>query len=98
MVCADAPFRAREPGVRAHARLPAASCSHPGMSQEPRNPVVGGGGAWALSMAAQQPATEGEGMRRLSWPLRPLPDGRGEVWRWDLATIAQLPTARAALR
>jgi anti-sigma regulatory factor (Ser/Thr protein kinase) len=37
-------------------------------------------------------------MGRLSWPLRPLPDGRGEVWRWDLATIAELPAARAALR
>ena len=33
-----------------------------------------------------------------SWPLRPLPDGRGEVWRWDLGTIAELPAARAALR
>jgi anti-sigma regulatory factor (Ser/Thr protein kinase) len=37
-------------------------------------------------------------MARLSWPLRPLPDGRGEVWRWNLATIAELPAARAALR
>ena len=37
-------------------------------------------------------------MARLSWPLRPLPDGRGEVWRWDLVTIAELPAARAALR
>ena len=25
-------------------------------------------------------------MGRLAWPLRPLPDGRGEVWRWDLGT------------
>jgi anti-sigma regulatory factor (Ser/Thr protein kinase) len=37
-------------------------------------------------------------MGRLSWPLRPLPDGRGEVWRWDLVTIAELPAARAVLR
>ncbi len=37
-------------------------------------------------------------MAGLSWPLRPLPDGRGEVWRWDLVTIAELPAARAALR
>ncbi len=37
-------------------------------------------------------------MGRLSWPLRPLPDGRGEVWRWNLDAIAELPAARAALR
>jgi anti-sigma regulatory factor (Ser/Thr protein kinase) len=37
-------------------------------------------------------------VRRLSWPLRPLPDGRGEVWRWDLSTVAELPAARAGLR
>ena len=37
-------------------------------------------------------------MGRSSWPLRPLPDGRGEVWRWDLATLAELPAARAGLR
>lgn len=37
-------------------------------------------------------------MHRLSWPLRPLPHGRGEVWRWDLRTVAELPAARAALR
>ena len=37
-------------------------------------------------------------MGRLAWPLRPLPDGRGEVWRWDLAGLAELPAARAALR
>jgi anti-sigma regulatory factor (Ser/Thr protein kinase) len=36
--------------------------------------------------------------QRLVWPLRPLPDGRGEVWRWNLATVAELPAARAALR
>jgi hypothetical protein len=35
---------------------------------------------------------------RLSWPVRPLPDGRGELWRWDLGTIAELPAARGALR
>jgi anti-sigma regulatory factor (Ser/Thr protein kinase) len=37
-------------------------------------------------------------MGRLTWPLRPLPDGRGEVWRWDLTSLAELPAARAALR
>jgi anti-sigma regulatory factor (Ser/Thr protein kinase) len=37
-------------------------------------------------------------MGRSSWPLRPLPDGRGEVWRWNLVAIAELPAARAALR
>ncbi|MGY2127930.1 ATP-binding protein [Blastococcus sp. SYSU DS0617] len=37
-------------------------------------------------------------VRRLSWPLRPLPDGRGEVWRWNLAALAELPAARAGLR
>ena len=37
-------------------------------------------------------------MGRLSWPLRPLPDGRGEVWRWKLGTLAELPAARSSLR
>ena len=38
-------------------------------------------------------------MERLAWPARPpLPDGRGEMWRWDLDTIAQLPAARSGLR
>ncbi len=37
-------------------------------------------------------------MGRLAWPLRPLPDGRGEVWRWDLQAIAELPAARTVLR
>jgi anti-sigma regulatory factor (Ser/Thr protein kinase) len=37
-------------------------------------------------------------MGRLAWPVRPLPDGRGEVWRWRLAALAELPAARAALR
>ena len=37
-------------------------------------------------------------MGRHSWPLRPLPDGRGEVWRWDLASVAELPRVRSALR
>ena len=37
-------------------------------------------------------------MARLAWPVRPLPDGRGEVWRWHLGGLAQLPAARAALR
>src|SRR4029453_10036401 len=44
------------------------------------------------------PNPEGEGMGRHTWPLRPLPDGRGEVWQWNLAAIAQLPDARAGLR
>ena len=34
----------------------------------------------------------------MTWPLRPLPDGRGEVWRWNLDGIAELPSARAGLR
>ncbi|RBY80957.1 ATP-binding protein [Geodermatophilus sp. TF02-6] len=37
-------------------------------------------------------------MARLAWPLRPLPDGRGELWRWGLGAVAELPAARAALR
>jgi anti-sigma regulatory factor (Ser/Thr protein kinase) len=37
-------------------------------------------------------------MGRLVWPLRPLPDGRGEVWRWNLGAVAELPAARAGLR
>jgi anti-sigma regulatory factor (Ser/Thr protein kinase) len=37
-------------------------------------------------------------MSRLAWPLRPLPDGRGEVWRWDLGGLSELPAARAGLR
>ncbi|MGY1834789.1 ATP-binding protein [Blastococcus sp. SYSU DS0510] len=37
-------------------------------------------------------------MGRLAWPVRPLPDGRGEVWRWRLRTLAELPAARAGLR
>jgi hypothetical protein len=37
-------------------------------------------------------------MARHSWPLRPLPDGRGEVWRWGLGSVAELPNARSGLR
>jgi anti-sigma regulatory factor (Ser/Thr protein kinase) len=37
-------------------------------------------------------------MGRHTWPLKPLPDGRGDVWRWNLAEIAELPAARAGLR
>src|SRR3954463_5321629 len=37
-------------------------------------------------------------MVRLAWPVRPLPAGRGEVWRWHLAELAQLPAVRAGLR
>jgi anti-sigma regulatory factor (Ser/Thr protein kinase) len=36
--------------------------------------------------------------RRPTWPLRPLPDGHGEVWRWQLAALAELSAARAGLR
>jgi anti-sigma regulatory factor (Ser/Thr protein kinase) len=34
----------------------------------------------------------------MSWPVRALPDGRGEVWRWQLATVAELPAVRSVLR
>ena len=34
----------------------------------------------------------------MTWPLRPLPDGRGEVWRWHLGGIAELPAVRSVLR
>ena len=37
-------------------------------------------------------------MGRLAWPLRPLPDGRGEVWRWHLGKLGELPAARSRLR
>ena len=37
-------------------------------------------------------------MVRLAWPVRPLPDGRGEVWRWRLTGLDELAAARAALR
>jgi hypothetical protein len=37
-------------------------------------------------------------MGRVAWPLRPLPDGRGEVWRWHLGRLGELPSARAGLR
>jgi anti-sigma regulatory factor (Ser/Thr protein kinase) len=37
-------------------------------------------------------------MSRQAWPLCPLPDGRGEVWRWNLGTVAELPRARSGLR
>jgi hypothetical protein len=37
-------------------------------------------------------------MSRMSWPVQALPDGRGEVWRWQLGTIAELPAVRSALR
>ena len=37
-------------------------------------------------------------MVRMTWPLRPLPDGRGEVWRWDLGGLSELPAARSVLR
>ncbi|RBY92198.1 ATP-binding protein [Blastococcus sp. TBT05-19] len=30
--------------------------------------------------------------------MRPLPDGRGEMWRWRLTGLAELPAARAGLR
>ena len=37
-------------------------------------------------------------MARVTWPLRPLPDGRGEVWRWNLAGVSELPAVRSVLR
>ncbi len=37
-------------------------------------------------------------MASRSWPRRPLPDGHGDVWRWHLAALAELPAARSALR
>ena len=37
-------------------------------------------------------------VRRLAWPVRPLPDGRGEMWRWRLGSLGELAAARAALR
>jgi hypothetical protein len=37
-------------------------------------------------------------MGRLAWSSRPLTDGLGDMWRWDLGTVAELPSARAALR
>ena len=37
-------------------------------------------------------------MGQLAWPMRALPDGRGDVWRWDLGEVAELPAARAGLR
>ena len=37
-------------------------------------------------------------MARPAWPLRPLPDGRGEIWRWNLGRLGELPAARSGLR
>jgi anti-sigma regulatory factor (Ser/Thr protein kinase) len=37
-------------------------------------------------------------MGRQAWPVRPLPDGRGDLWRWRLGSVAELPAARAGLR
>ncbi len=37
-------------------------------------------------------------MGRMAWPLRPLPDGRGEVWRWRLGGLGELPSVRSGLR
>ncbi|TFV47214.1 ATP-binding protein [Blastococcus sp. TF02A_35] len=37
-------------------------------------------------------------MARLAWPVRRLPDGRGEVWRWRLSGLGELAAARATLR
>ena len=37
-------------------------------------------------------------MRATTWPLRPLPDGRGEVWRWQVGDLAELPAVRGRLR
>jgi hypothetical protein len=32
------------------------------------------------------------------WPRRPLPDAEGEVWNWQLNSLAQLRAVRAELR
>lgn len=37
-------------------------------------------------------------MARLAWPLCPLPERRGEAWRFELTTVAQLPATRATIR
>ena len=37
-------------------------------------------------------------MARLTWPVRPLPAGRGEPWLCDLGDVSELPAARADLR
>ena len=37
-------------------------------------------------------------MGRMAWPVRPLPDGRGELWRWRLAGLGDLPSVRSGLR
>ena len=33
-----------------------------------------------------------------SWPQNSPPGLRGDVWQWDLSSVAQLPTVRADLR
>ncbi|TQN44110.1 hypothetical protein FHU33_3596 [Blastococcus colisei] len=33
-----------------------------------------------------------------SWPQKSPPGLRGDVWQWDLSSVAQLPTVRADLR
>src|SRR3712207_1846660 len=58
---------------------------------------------WLTSTQAGHPRcvtnpSRGGGMVRLAWPRRPLPDGRGEVWRWRLSGLGELAGARAALR
>jgi anti-sigma regulatory factor (Ser/Thr protein kinase) len=37
-------------------------------------------------------------MGRLTWPVQPLPAGRGTPWLRDLGDVSELPAARADLR
>jgi anti-sigma regulatory factor (Ser/Thr protein kinase) len=41
---------------------------------------------------------DNEGMDEQPWAQEPPPDVRGDVWQWELASVAQLPTVRAELR
>ena len=60
--------------------------------------MVGPAARWAPWELSEEEDDGGVAMGARSWPLRPLPDGRGEVWRWQLSGIAELPAVRAALR
>lgn len=37
-------------------------------------------------------------MNQPSWAQRPPPPGQGGIWAWELASVAELPLARAELR
>ena len=62
----------------------------------PETHRIGGWAPGPLGTPGRRPrnVTRDEGMGRLAWPLRPLPDGRGDVWRWKLGSLAELPAAR----